>query len=63
MMEAVGLWLGTRLQYLSSVVLGGAALLCVVLSDVSSSEGDGPKRAAVAGLALTFAPMLTLSFS
>ena len=55
--EAVGLWLATRLQLLSSVVLGGAALLCVILDN--GGDGDGTSKAAVAGLALTFAPMLT----
>merc|ERR1712185_390359 len=56
MYEAVGLWLSARLQLLSAFILGGAAVLCVALE---GSGGDGPKRAAVAGLALTFAPMLT----
>ena len=52
--EAVAIWLQVVLQAMSSVVIGGAALFCVVTS------GEGSRgKAALAGLALTYAPQLT----
>ena len=44
-----------RLEFFSNTIAGLAALMCVIMSDGK----DGRTRAANAGLALTYAPMLT----
>ena len=54
---AVGIWLEVWLQCMSSLVIGGAALFCVVEGDAASHAtggGSGAAKAALAGLALTY---------
>lgn len=59
-MEAVGIWLQVWLQALSSIVIGASALYCVLEGAAEAHEsGTGISRAALAGLALTYAPQLT----
>ena len=55
---AVGLWLEVWLQCMSSLVIGSAALFCVIEGATSGASG-ADARAAFAGLALTYAPQLT----
>jgi len=57
-MQGVGIWLQVWLQMLSSIVIGAAALFCVITGD-EEARGTSTARASLAGLALTFAPQLT----
>jgi len=60
MQEAVGIWLQVWLQALSALVIGAAAIFCVLSGQqASSGAGSAAARAALAGLALTYAPQLT----
>jgi len=59
--QGVGIWLQVWLQVLSSVVIGAAALFCVISGERSANDPStsATSRAALAGLALTYAPQLT----
>jgi len=62
--NAVGIWLEVWLQCMSALVIGGAALFCVIEGKASEGEASGgATRAALAGLALTYAPQLTDSLN
>jgi len=56
LLQASSAWFAMRLELFSNIIAGFAAVMCVVSTD---DDTDPRTRAANAGLALTYAPLLT----